>query len=314
MSDQEKKKKVNAKTLPREEYLVSGHRACQGCVEALSVRIILKACGQDTIMAMATGCMEIISTPLPTTAWNIPWIHVAFENAAAVASGVEAGRKILMKKGRIPEEKTNVIGMAGDGGTADIGLQALSGVLERGHDMTFFCVDNEAYMNTGIQRSSSTPYGAATTTSPAGKESKGQATQKKNMAEIAAAHRIPYVATANSAYPLDLFKKAKRAVETPGPAYVHVMSVCPTGWRIPTEKAIEYGKLITESCVFPLYEVVDGEYHLSMDMKKKKKPVSDYFKGHGRFRHLTEDDVSMIQGRVDSDWEKLRSKCINVKG
>jgi len=312
MNDTAKEKKVTPKNMTREEYLVHGHRACQGCAEALSVRIILKATGPDTILSMATGCMEIISSPLPTTSWTIPWIHVAFENAAAVASGVEAGLKVLQKKGRIPKKKINVIGMAGDGGTADIGLQSLSGALERGHDFTFFCVDNEAYMNTGIQRSSSTPYGASTTTSPSGEKSIGQATWKKNMAEIAAAHRIPYVATANSAYPLDLYRKAQKAVETPGPSYVHVMSVCPTGWRIPSDKAIEYGKLATETGVFPLYEVIDGEYHLSKDLKKKK-PLADYFKGHGRFRHLSPDLVEDIQKRIDEDWERLRSKCVNVE-
>jgi pyruvate ferredoxin oxidoreductase beta subunit len=312
MSEQAKAKKVTPKNMPREEYLVSGHRACQGCAEALAVRIILKATGKDTIMAMATGCMEIISSPLPTTSWAIPWIHVAFENAAAVASGIEAGLKILMKKGRLPEKKIHVIGMAGDGGTADIGLQALSGALERGHDMTYFCVDNEAYMNTGIQRSSATPYGAATTTSPAGKVSIGQQTWKKPMAEIAAAHRIPYVATASSAYPLDLFKKARRAVETEGPSYLHVLSVCPTGWRIPSEKAIEYGKLATQCCIFPLYEVIDGEYHLTMDMKKRKKSVDEYLKGHGRFRHLGPEHILKIQERVDKDWERLRLKCVNI--
>lgn len=304
--------KVTAKTMPREEYLVSGHRACQGCAEALAVRVILKAAGPESIMAMATGCMEIISTPLPTTSWTIPWIHVAFENAAAVASGVEAGLKILMKKGRLPQKKINILGMAGDGGTADIGLQALSGALERGHDMTYFCVDNEAYMNTGIQRSSATPYGASTTTSPAGKASMGQATWKKPMAEIVAAHNIPYVATACSSYPLDLFKKAKRAVETEGPSYLHVLSVCPTGWRIPSDKAIAYGKLAVETGSFPLYEVVEGEYHITKDLKKRK-PMTDYFKGHGRFRHLTPGQVGEIQERVDSDWDKLRKKCVNIK-
>jgi len=312
-NEQKKKKKVTPKSMTREEWIAPGHRACQGCAEVLAVRIILKATGKDTIMSMATGCMEIISTPLPTTSWNIPWIHVAFENAAAVASGVEAGLKALMAKGRLEQKKINVIGMAGDGGTADIGLQALSGALERGHDMSFFCLDNEAYMNTGIQRSSATPYGAATTTSPAGKQSIGQATWKKSMPEIAAAHRIPYVATASSAYPMDLYEKAKRAVETPGPSYLHVLSVCPTGWRIPSEKAIEYGKLATQTCVFPLYEVIDGEYRLSRDVKKNKKPIDDYFKGHGRFRHLTPEDVQKIQERVDRDWELLRAKCVNVK-
>ncbi len=312
MSEEAKKKKVTAKTMPREEYLQPGHRACQGCAEALSVRLVLKALGPETVIASATGCMEIISSPLPTTSWTLPWIHVAFENAAAVASGVEAGLKILMKKGRIPEKKINVLGMAGDGGTADIGFQALSGALERGHDMVYLCVDNEAYMNTGIQRSSSTPYGASTTTTPAGKVSIGQTTWKKNMAEIVAAHNVPYVATASSAYPLDLYKKAQKAAEVKGPAYLHVLSVCPTGWRIPSDKAIHYGKLATKTGSFPLYEVIDGEYHLSMDIKNRA-PMTDYFKGHGRFRHLTPELVAEIQAKVDQDWEKLRSRCVNLK-
>jgi pyruvate ferredoxin oxidoreductase beta subunit len=312
MAEEAKVQRVTPKNMPREEYMVGGHRACQGCAEALAVRIILKAAGKDTIMAMATGCMEIVSSPLPTTAWTMPWIHVAFENAAAVASGVESGLKALMRKGRLPQKRINIIGMAGDGGTADIGFQALSGALERGHDFTFFCVDNEAYMNTGIQRSSATPYGASTTTSPAGSHSIGQQTWKKPMAEIAAAHRIPYVAQASSAYPLDLFRKAERALAAKGPAYVHVLSVCPTGWRIPTAKAIEYGKLATLTGIFPLYEVVNGEYHMTMDLKTRK-PVTDYFKGHGRFRHLTPETVREIQERVDQDWERLRAKCVNVK-
>jgi pyruvate ferredoxin oxidoreductase beta subunit len=313
MSEPLKAIKVTAKTMTREEFIPGGHRACQGCAEVLAVRIILKALGPDTIMACATGCMEIISSPLPTTSWTIPWIHVAFENAAAVAAGIESGLKALMRKGRLPLKKINVVGMAGDGGTADIGLQALSGALERGHDMVYVCLDNEAYMNTGIQRSSATPYGASTTTSPAGKVSIGQKTPKKPMPEIAAAHNIPYVATASSAYPLDLYKKAVRASATPGPAYLHVLSVCPTGWRIPTEKAIAYGKLATQCGVFPLYEVIDGQYHLSMDFKNLK-PLTEYFQGHGRFRHLTPAQVEEIQGRVQRDWERLKARCVNLKG
>ena len=197
---------------------------------------------------MATGCMEIISTPLPTTAWKVPWIHVAFENAAAVAAGVESGLKALMRKGKLPKsERSTSSACAGDGGTADIGLQALSGAMERGHDMVYICYDNEAYMNTGIQRSSSTPYGASTTTSPSGKMKIGQETWKKNMPEIIAAHNMPYVATACSSFPVDLVEKVKKAAATPGPAYVHILSVCPTGWRIPPRAAIKYGRLAVES-------------------------------------------------------------------
>ena len=298
--------------LPKEEYFTSGHRACQGCAEALAVRIVSKALGRNSIIAMATGCMEIVSSPLPTTAWEVPWIHVAFENAAAVASGIEAGLKALMRKGRLEKKKIAIAGMAGDGGTADIGLQALSGALERGHNMVFFCFDNEAYMNTGIQRSSSTPFGAATTTSPAGKVKPGQITWKKNVAEIAVAHNIPYVATACSSYPLDLYEKAKKAIETPGPAYVHILSVCPTGWRIPPNLSIRYGRLAVETGFFPLYEVINGEYYLTFDFPKLK-PVKEYFKGQGRFRHLTEEMTEQIQKRVNQECKKLISKCVNVK-
>jgi len=298
--------------MPREEYFCSGHRACQGCAEALAVRMVMKALGRNSVVAMATGCMEIVSSPLPTTAWAVPWIHVAFENAAAVASGVEAGLKILMKKGKLPQRKIHVAAMAGDGGTSDIGLQALSGALERGHDFTFFCYDNEAYMNTGIQRSSATPFGASTTTSPAGKLIPGQTTWKKNMPEIAVAHHIPYVATACSSYPEDLFEKAVRAVNTPGPAYVHILSVCPTGWRIPPQAAIRYGRLAVETGVFPLFEVINGKYELSRDFPKLR-PVTDYFKGHGRFRHLTPEAVNQIQARVNQDWDQLKAKCGMVK-
>jgi pyruvate ferredoxin oxidoreductase beta subunit len=294
--------------LPRDEFVVSGHRACQGCAEVLALRHALKALGPDTVIAMATGCMEIISSPLPTTAWTVPWIHVAFENAAAVGSGIEAGLKILRRKGRIPDKDVTVLACAGDGGTADIGMQALSGALERGHRMIYMCVDNEAYMNTGIQRSSSTPFGATTTTSPAGAKSIGQTTWKKNMAEIAAAHSIPFVATACSSYPLDIVEKMRRAKEANGPAYVHCLSVCPTGWRIPTEQAIRYGRLAVETCVFPLYEVVNGKYRLTY-VPERKRPVGEYLKGQGRFRHLDEATIAKMQARVDEEWEKLQRKA-----
>jgi len=296
----------------KEEYFTPGHRACQGCAEALAVRMVAKALGRNTIVAMATGCMEIVSSPLPTTAWRVPWIHVAFENAAAVASGIEAGLKAMMRKGRIPKKKITVLGCAGDGGTADIGLQALSGALERGHDMVYVCYDNEAYMNTGIQRSSETPFGASTTTSPSGRVKAGQDTWKKNMPEIAAAHNIPYVATACSSYPVDLYEKVKKAAAAKGPAYVHILSVCPTGWRIPPETAIRYGKLAVESGVFPLYEVVNGKYYLTFEYASLV-PVKDYFKGQGRFRHLNDQAVERIQKRVIEEYDKLKAKCVNVK-
>jgi pyruvate ferredoxin oxidoreductase beta subunit len=293
---------------PEIEYVTSGHRACQGCAEILALRLALKVFGDDTVIAMATGCMEIISTPLPTTNWRLPWIHVAFENAAAVASGVESGLKILMEKGKIPQKDIHVVAVAGDGGTSDIGLQALSGALERGHKFTYICLDNEAYMNTGIQRSSSTPFGAMTTTSPPGKKGIGQSTQKKNMPKIVAAHNIPYVATACPSYPFDLLAKIKKAKAVNGPSYIHILSVCPTGWRIPSNEAIQYGKLAVRTGVFPLYEVENGKYKITHS-PEPLRPVSEYIKGQGRFRHLTDDLIAQIQERVNLDWENLKFQC-----
>jgi len=296
-----------AALMPKFEGIVHGHRACQGCAEVLAVRHTLKATGRKVVVSNATGCMEIISSPLPTTAWMVPWIHTAFENAAAVASGMAAGLKVLMRKGKLKEKKIKAIGMAGDGGTADIGLQALSGAMERGHDMIFICYDNEAYMNTGIQRSSATPYGAMTTTSPPGKKSIGQVTWKKNLPEIMVAHGIPYVATACSSFLFDLEEKVKKAMSIEGPSYIHVLSVCPTGWRIPPEKAITYGRLAVDTNFFPLYEVENGVYRLTYE-PPKKLPVSEYLKGQGRFRHLTEDEIEKIQKKVDKDFELLKKK------
>lgn len=297
-----------ANIVPREEFAVSGHRACQGCAEILAVRLALKAFGRNTIMVMATGCMEIISTPLPTTCWTLPWIHVAFENTAAVASGVESALKILMEKNKIPRKDIHVVAIGGDGGTSDIGLQALSGALERGHKFTYICVDNEAYMNTGIQRSSSTPYGAMTTTSPPGKKSIGQSTQKKNMPKIAAAHNIPYVATACPSYPFDLLAKIKKAKMVDGPSYIHILSVCPTGWRIPSNLAIRYGKLAVKTGIFPLYEVENGRYRITYS-PEPLAPVTDYLNGQGRFRHLTNNIISEIQEGVILEWEDLKYQC-----
>ena len=290
---------------PEKEFVTSGHRACQGCAEVLAIRLALKGFGRDTILVMATGCMEIISTPLPLTGWKLPWIHVAFENAAAVASGVESAIKVLMSKGKIEKKDIHVVAIAGDGGTSDIGLQALSGALERGHKFTYICVDNEAYMNTGIQRSSSTPFGAATTTSPPGKRSVGQATWKKDMPKIAAAHNIPYVATACPSYPFDLLSKVKKARMVNGPSYIHILSVCPTGWRVPADLAIEYGKLAVRTGVFPLYEVENGIYKITYS-PEPLKPVKDYIKGQGRFRHLKDGDIEKIQERVSADWTNLK--------
>jgi len=296
------------RTLTQREYFSPGHRSCQGCAEALAVRLVAKALGRNVIVCAATGCMEIVSSPFPFTAWRVPWIHVAFENAAAVASGVEAGLKALMRKGRIPKKKIVTVAMAGDGGTADIGMQALSGALERGHDMVYICTDNEAYMNTGIQRSSSTPFGASTTTSPSGKLKAGQITWKKNMPAIAAAHNIPYVATACPSYPIDLVQKVKKAAEMEGAAYLHILSVCPTGWRSAPELSIRLGRLAAETGVFPLYEVEHGKYKLNIDFPQLR-PLKEYTKLQGRFRHLTDEKLQEIEERVHREYEQLREKA-----
>jgi pyruvate ferredoxin oxidoreductase beta subunit len=293
----------------KKEPFAPGHRACIGCGEVLAVRLACKALGQNVVIANATGCMEIVSSPLPTTSWKVPWIHTLFENTAAVASGIESGLKVMMKKGRIAQQDIKIVAMAGDGGTSDIGLQALSGALERGHNFTYICFDNEAYMNTGIQRSSSTPYGAATTTSPAGKVSIGQVSWKKNMPAIAAAHNIPYVATACPSYPFDLMAKVEKAAATPGPAYVHILSVCPTGWRCPTDLSVRLGRLAVETGVFPLYEVEDGQYKLNFDFPELK-PVTAYMKLQGRFRHLSEDILAKIQERVTADYLALKERAV----
>jgi pyruvate ferredoxin oxidoreductase beta subunit len=295
------------KLVTKKENFAPGHRACVGCGEALAVRLACKALGQNVIIVTATGCMEVVSSPLPYTSWRVPWIHTLFENTGAVASGIEAGLKVIMRKGKCLAKEINVVAMAGDGGTSDIGLQALSGALERGHDFLYICLDNEAYMNTGIQRSSSTPYGASTTTAPAGKISIGQVTWKKNMPAIAAAHDIPYVATACPSYPFDLMAKVAKGAAIHGPAYVHILSVCPTGWRSATNLTIRIGRLAVETGIFPLYEVENGKYKLSIDLPRLR-PVQDYLKLQGRFRHLSEETINEIQYRVSEEYAKLKEK------
>jgi pyruvate ferredoxin oxidoreductase beta subunit len=297
--------------IQRKEKFAPGHRACMGCGEALAIRLAFKALGNNVIVANATGCMEIAASLLPHTSWHLPWIHTLFENTAAVASGVEAAYKAMRRKGILLPE-TKIVAIAGDGGTSDIGLQALSGAMERGHDFLYICFDNEAYMNTGIQRSSATPFGAATTTSPVGKKSIGQFSWKKNMPEIAAAHNIPYVATATPSYPFDLMAKVARGVATPGPAYIHILSVCPTGWRSATDTVIKLGRLAVETGVFPLYEVENGQHKISLDLPQLRS-VKDYFKLQGRFRHLSDETIDKIQERVELEYRKLLEKAKDGK-
>ena len=291
----------------KEENFTPGHRACIGCGEALAIRQSFKALDNNVIVVNATGCAEIFGGQFPNVAWQLPWIHTLFENTAAVASGVEAAYKAMRRKGVKLPENTKVVAIAGDGGTSDIGLQALSGAMERGHNFTYICFDNEAYMNTGIQRSSATPFGAMTTTSPVGKKSIGQFSWKKNMPEIAAAHNIPYVATATHGYPFDLMAKVAKAVATPGPAYVHVLSVCPTGWGSPTDTINRQARLAVQTGVFPLYEVENGMYKITVEVPQLR-PITEYFAGQRRFRHLSEDNIAKIQKRVELEYQKLLEK------
>jgi pyruvate ferredoxin oxidoreductase beta subunit len=252
--------------------------------------------------------MEVISSLYPTTAWNVPWIHVAFPNSAAVGSGVEAGLKALRRKGKIADRRVKSVAIGGDGGTMDIGFQALSGAMERCHDMLYVCFDNEAYMNTGIQRSSGTPFLASTTTAPAGKAIPGNQVWKKNLPEIMVAHNVAYVATATPSYPIDFMNKVKKARQVKGPAYIHCFVSCPTGWRSTSETCIKLGRLALETGIFPLYEVEDGKYRLTVEVPAKRRPVQDYLKGQGRFRHLTPDQIQVIQERIDIEWETLMIK------
>lgn len=284
--------------IPKEELLAPGHRGCAGCGASIAVRLALKALGKNTVAISATGCLEVMTTPYPETAWEIPWIHVAFENAGAVASGVESALRIQGK------DDVNVVAFGGDGGTVDIGLQSLSGAMERGHNLTYICYDNEAYMNTGIQRSGATPYGATTTTSPKGKDSFGEDKPKKNMPMIMAAHGIPYVATASIAYPEDFMKKVKKAAEIDGPAYIHLNQPCTTGWGYDSSKTIEMGRLAVETGAWILYEIENGEFNITY-RPAERKPVAEYLKPQKRFRHLDDEHIEKIQEFVDNECAEL---------
>jgi pyruvate ferredoxin oxidoreductase beta subunit len=300
--------KITAKNIPEEEYLAPGARACAGCTEILSIRLALKMLGKDTIAISPTGCMEVTTTMYPETAWRIPWIHVAFENAAAVASGVEAAIKALQRRGRIPQRKINVVAFGGDGGTVDIGFQSLSGAMERRHNLLYICTDNEAYMNTGRQRSGATPYGAATTTAPAGKYSIGKREPKKDLAMIIAAHGVPYVASASIAYPEDYMEKVKKASEIEGPKFIHVHVPCTTGWGFLSDKGIEIGRLAVEVGLWVLYEMIDGEI-TGVKKIKHRKPVEEYLKPQRRFRHLfkkgREENIKEIQKIADENAKRF---------
>ncbi|MDP7079276.1 MAG: pyruvate synthase subunit PorB [Candidatus Undinarchaeales archaeon] len=285
--------------MPEEEYFAPGHRACAGCGAATAMRLITKAAGPNTVLVESTGCMEVVSTPYPQTAWRLPWIHGAFENSAAIASGVEAALKAQGRKKDI-----NVVAFAGDGSTFDIGIGPISGMFERNHDVLYVCYDNEAYMNTGIQRSSATPFGASTSTHPAGKESKGKTEWKKDLTHIIAAHGTPYVATASISHPRDLFKKIQKGIEIKGATFVHILAPCPTGWRSDGAKTVEIAKLAVNSGVFPLFEIEDGK-HVIQRPKKVTADIREYLKLQGRFKHLDEKDITFIEEQVKKRYDRL---------
>jgi pyruvate ferredoxin oxidoreductase beta subunit len=305
------------KTLVRNERgtppLRGGHALCQGCGIPLVVRTVLDSIETPKVVVSATGCLEVATTRYPTTAWNVPWMHVAFENSAAVVSGIESAYRALRRRGALPQDgPLTFVVFAGDGGTYDIGLQALSGALERGHRFVFVCYDNEAYMNTGVQRSGATPFGASTTTSPAGSASLGKAQQRKDMTAIAVAHHLPYVAQAASVYWQDLSRKAERAAKAEGPAFLNVLTDCPLGWGHEARESLRVARSAVETCFWPLYEVVDGCYRLTYT-PKAKQPIDTWLQGQKRFAHLLKIEnhelVVEIQDRVDTEWSALLERC-----
>jgi pyruvate ferredoxin oxidoreductase beta subunit len=284
----------------------SGHTACAGCGQAIAARLVVDVTGKNTIITNNTGCLEVFSTKYPESAWGVPWIHSLFENAAAVASGVEAALKYLGTK-----DKITVISQAGDGGTADIGLQALSGMWERGHDILSICYDNEAYMNTGIQRSGLTPFDANTSTTPIGSQSAGNPRPKKPMPEIAVAHGVVYVATASVGYPRDIENKVKKAISIKGPKYLQIHVPCPLGWRHDPQITYDIGKLAVETGLYPLIEYEYGKLAGARKLSKIK-PVEEYLKFQGRFKHIlnSPEQIKQIQAIADSNIERYGLKAV----
>lgn len=301
-------------TMNKEERLAPGHRMCAGCGGTIAVRNVLRGLHEEdeAVIINATGCLEVSSFMYPYTAWKDSFIHNAFENAGATASGVEAAYRVLKKKGKLKKEH-KLIAFGGDGGTYDIGFQSLSGAMERNHDMVYVCYDNEAYMNTGIQRSSATPMYADTTTTPVGSCSDGKPQNRKDLALVIAAHNIPYVAQTTFVQNFkDMHIKAEKAIYTPGAAFLNVMAPCPRGWRYNTPDIIKICNAAVDTCFWPLFEVVDGKWILNYE-PKKKLPIEDFLKPQGRFKHLfqkgNEEKIAQIQAEVDRRWENLLYLC-----
>ncbi len=298
------------KELAKEKELLSGgHRLCSGCGASIIARQVLLAAPKPIVATCATGCLEVATTIFPYTAWEMPWMHSAFENAAATCSGIESAYESLKKQGKLPvNEKINFIAFGGDGGTYDIGLQSLSGAMERGHRMLYVCYNNQAYMNTGIQRSSATPKGGYTTTSPVGKVKPGKEQIRKDLTEIMVAHNIPYAAQSVVGDWRDLTTKVQKALSKDGPSFINVLSPCRLGWGYAPEKTLQIGRLAADTCFWPLYEVEEGKYKITYK-PKEKKPIAELLKLQDRFKHLfkkgNEAIIADIQEDIDKKWNKL---------
>jgi pyruvate ferredoxin oxidoreductase beta subunit len=290
-----------------QELLGPGHRLCAGCGGAITARMTLKAIKRPMVVVNATGCLEVATTIYPYTAWGVPWVHGLFENNSAIASGIET----ILKAKNGGKLDTDIIVFGGDGGTFDIGLQALSGAFERRHDFVYVCYDNEAYMNTGIQRSGATPEGAWTTTTPVGAASPGKVGPKKDLIAIGLAHHIDYAATASTAYWNDFITKVQKAAAVEGPALIHAISPCPLGWRFKTEQTIQMGKLAVQTRYFPLYEVEKGKYKLSVN--PHQEPLEKFLKMQGRFNHLFKPEyaweLEALRNQVEQRWAALQELC-----
>jgi pyruvate ferredoxin oxidoreductase beta subunit len=301
----------------REDRLEGGHRLCAGCGASIAVRQVLLGAGETPIVAgCATGCLEVSTTIYPYNAWKVPFIHNAFENAAATVSGVEAAFKGLKRAGKIPaDKKVKFVAFGGDGGTYDIGLQSLSGAMERGHDMVYVCYDNGAYMNTGIQRSSATPFGAWATTTEVGKVGQGKPQRRKDLTSIMAAHNIPYVAQASISDWKDLAAKSEKAFAVEGPAFLNVFSPCPRGWRIPYDATVEIARSAISSAFWPLFEIEEGTWRYTKRSvtRENRKPIEEFLKPQGRFKHLfkegNEELLAQVQSEVDWNFEYVLKRC-----
>jgi len=298
----------------KEDRFCGGHRMCAGCGAPITIKNVLKALNPEdkAVICSATSCLEVSTFMYPYTSWKDSFIHNAFENAGATISGVETAYRALKKRGKL-DATYKFIAFGGDGGTYDIGFQSLSGAMERGHDMVYVCYDNEAYMNTGIQRSSSTPHFADTTTTPAGTAIPGKQQRKKDLTQIIAAHNVAYVAQTTFIGNLsDLSTKAHKAIYTPGAAFLNVMSPCPRGWRYLSEDILKVTKAAVETCVWPMFEVIDGKWVLNYE-PTKKLPITEYLKMQGRFAHMfkpgNEWMLEAAQKEVDRNWQELLVRC-----